>query len=93
MIADIHNLAENMITFREMRNRTDYQIPPQGSPTNISSPEKLFPLFRERIEGHIASEDVEERDSESTPTIRERCCLLAILAIQIHAEMAVAEQS
>lgn len=42
MITDIHNLAENMVTFGEMRNRTGYQIPAQGSPTNINSPEKLF---------------------------------------------------
>ena len=60
MVRDVHRLAENIITFKEMQERTGYRIPAQGSPMNIRSPKKLFPLLRERINESIETDSVEE---------------------------------
>jgi|GEM_PF-6661601 len=74
MVEDVHALGENKITFGEMKNRTGYQIPPQGSPTGVSQPEKLFPLLVERIRG-VEPDDHEvpnEGDTEATEAVSVR---------------------
>ncbi|WP_135663536.1 hypothetical protein [Halorhabdus rudnickae] len=79
MVEDIKGLDQSKISFGEMDERANYRIPAQGSPTNISQPEKLFPLLLERIQG-VAPEkhDTDEsstqadRDSERTSKIRSR---------------------
>jgi hypothetical protein len=77
MVADVHALNENIISFGEMKERTGYQIPAQGSPGNVKYPEKLFPLLVERIRGtdpenHDLS-TVEREDSWSeSASVRER---------------------
>lgn len=47
---DCRHLAEDVITFSEMNERTGYQIPAQGSPVNVNQAEKLFPLIEERLQ-------------------------------------------
>lgn len=67
MVEEVHALGQNKITFGEMRQRTGYQIPPQGSPTNVTQPEKLFPLLVERIYGARSSGiEVFSDNTEST---------------------------
>lgn len=65
MVDDVHRLAENIISFGEMRDRTGYQIPAQGSPGNVKQPDKLLPLLRERLDGStIVDPESEEMESE-----------------------------
>ncbi|EMA20101.1 hypothetical protein [Haloarcula argentinensis] len=71
MVDDIHAIAENIITFGEMRERAGYQIPAQGSPGNIKSPEKLFPLLQQRLDGSLEQSSADD-ESASGNEIRER---------------------
>ncbi|RDZ46065.1 hypothetical protein C5B86_10055 [Haloferax sp. Atlit-19N] len=66
MVADVHRLDENKITFAEMDERAGYRIPAQGSPGNIKYPEKLFPLLVERLRGDSPTDLVSPQSQDAT---------------------------
>ncbi|MFC7236640.1 hypothetical protein [Halosegnis marinus] len=68
MIADVHHLAANIISFPEMRSEAGYQIPAQGSPMNVSQPEKLFPLIRSRLDASPETEAASSATESSERT-------------------------
>ncbi len=49
-------LSENKISFGDMSD-AGYRIPAQGSIANLSSPEKLFPLLRDRLDSATVVQD------------------------------------
>jgi hypothetical protein len=63
IIDDCHRLSENILSFKEMREQTDYALSSMGVMAEVKQIEKLRPLLYGRLRG--ASPDVRDVPSDS----------------------------